>query len=236
MKSGRGCRAPSPPAFGGSSQVALVVSCSAVVSVLRPASLSVFPLCLDLQVLTSVYSHSSQVRSLLFLRVVVFDRLTKGNRHRDSVVFSYLHATSDSAWWSPRLVKILRRTLNWKSSWADIGGTRRASVEVTVVHKLFTLWFLVFYIRVFHGLTEDNGRVAFFHLQLGSCFTPCLLVWLKPCRLKAILVRTGLHSSVRFGVPEGLCVWMCHFSLFSLSFSHFGIVSVFLEFGRQGIC
>ena len=26
------------------------------------------------------------------------------------------------------------------------------------------------------------------------------------------------------------------FSLFSLSFSHFGIVSVFLEFGRQGIC
>ena len=35
-----------------------------------PASLSVFPLFLDLQVLTSVYSHSLQVRSLLFLRVV----------------------------------------------------------------------------------------------------------------------------------------------------------------------
>ena len=179
MKSGRSCRAPSPPGFGGSSQVALV-SCSAVVSLLRPASLSVFPLFLDLQVLTSVYSHSLQVRSLLFLRVVVFDRLTKSNRHRDSVVFSYLHATSDSAWWSPRLVKILRRTLNWKSSWADIGGTRRVPVEVTVVHKLFTLWFLVFYIRVFHGLTEGNGRVAFFHLWFCSCSTPCLLVWLKP--------------------------------------------------------
>ena len=115
-------------------------------------------------------------------------------------------------------MKILRRTLNWKSSWADIGGTRRVSVEVTVVHKLFTLWFLVFYIRVFHGLTEGNGRVAFFHLQLSSCFPDGTL---QQC--ETVCTRRFVCVGV------SLC-------LFSLSFSHFGIVSVFLEFGRQGIC